>query len=136
MDLMGYKAVASVKFISGVNTAKVYQFALYDDTISVGDQALVRSNNSARGCENFGVVTVTAITPVSEYNGANPTSEVICKIDMSAYKARLAKRELRGRLKKKMDSISKKELLVYKIIASTNPEMEELLTAYQDTLDA
>ena len=135
MALNGYEEVASVKFVEGTNTTKVYHFALYDHAVEVGDLALVKSN-SGYGSANFGVVRVMGIEPAAEYTGSAPTAEIICKADFSAYEKRCKMREDRAALKKKMDKMVKdsQELLVYQTIANNNPEMAELLAAYRETL--
>lgn len=137
MAMNGYEEVASVKFVEGTNTTKVYHFALYDRTVEVGDYALVKSNNGY-GASNYGVVKVVGIESAAEYSGAAPTAEIICKVDLSAYEKRCEMRANRTTLKKKMDKIveDNQELMVYQTIANTNPEMAELLAAYRETLTA
>lgn len=133
MILNGYENVASVKFVEGKNTTKVYHFALYDSMVKNGEYALVKSGN-----ENYGVVEVLDITPTDKYAGIPPTAEIICRVDINAYRARCKMRDDRVALKKKMDKLVKEsqELLVYQTIANTNPEMAELLAAYCRTLKA
>lgn len=64
MAMNGYEEVASVKFIEGTNTTKVYHFTLYDRVVEVGDYALVKSNNGY-GSGNYGVVKVVGIEPTA-----------------------------------------------------------------------
>lgn len=137
MAMNGYEEVASVKFVEGTNTTKVYHFALYDRVVEVGDYALVKSNNGY-GSGNYGVVKVVGIEPTAEYVGTAPTAEILCKVDLAAYEKRCEMRSNRTALKKKMDKMVKdsQELLVYQTIANTNPEMAELLAAYRETLSA
>lgn len=137
MAMNGYEEVASVKFIEGTNTTKVYHFALYDRAVEVGDYALVKSNNGY-GSGNYGIVKVVGIEAAAEYTGNAPTAEILCKVDLSAYEKRCKMRANRTELKKKMDKMVKEsqELLVYQTIANTNPDMAELLAAYRETLGA
>lgn len=137
MAMNGYEEIASVKFIEGTNTTKVYHFALYNRTVEVGDYALVKSNNGY-GASNYGVVKVVGIEAAAEYVGTAPTAEILCKVDLSDYEKRCEMRANRATLKKKMDKMVKdsQELLVYQTIANTNPEMAELLAAYRETLGA
>jgi len=137
MAMNGYEEVASVKFIEGTNTTKVYHFALYDRAVEVGDHALVKSNNGY-GSGNYGIVKVVGIETAAEYTGNAPTAEILCKVDLSAYEKRCKMRANRTELKKKMDKMVKEsqELLVYQTIANTNPDMAELLAAYRETLGA
>lgn len=133
MILNGYENVASVKFVEGKNTTKVYHFALYDSMVKTSDYVLVKSGN-----ESYGVVEVLDITPTDKYAGVPPTAEIICKVDLDAYNKRCEKRSSRTAIKKKMDELVKnsQELLVYQTIANNNPEMAELLSAYYETLNA
>lgn len=137
MAMNGYEEIASVKFIEGTNTTKVYHFALYNRVVEVGDYALVKSNNGY-GASNYGVVKVVGIEATAEYTGAAPTAEILCKVDLSDYEKRCEMRVNRAALKKKMDKMVKdsQELLVYQTIANTNTEMAELLAAYRETLGA
>lgn len=137
MAMNGYEEIASVKFIEGTNTTKVYHFALYNRAVEVGDYALVKSNNGY-GASNYGVVKVVGIEAAAEYVGTAPTAEILCKVDLSDYEKRCEMRANRATLKKKMDKMVKdsQELLVYQTIANTNPEMAELLAAYRETLGA
>ena len=136
MALRGYAEVASVKFVKGSNTTKLYHFALYDHAVEVGDYALVQCSNSY-GDGTHSVVKVAAITPVAEHTGTTPTAEIICKVDFGPYERRCAMRKEREALKKKMDKLVKsaQELVVYQTIASENAEMAEMLAAYRETLN-
>lgn len=137
MELNGYEEVAVVKFIEGTNTTKVYHFALYNREVNVGDHALVKSNNGYGG-SNFGVVQVVGIGAAAEFTGTAPTAEIICKVNMDDYTKRVEIRKEREVLKKKMDKLVKdsQELVIYQTIAARNPEMAELLVAYNNTLKA
>lgn len=137
MALKGYEEVAAVKFIEGINTTKVYHFALYNREVNVGDYALVKSNNGYGG-SNFGVVQVVGIDAAAEFAGTAPTAEIICKVNMDDYTKRVEIRKEREVLKKKMDKLVKdsQELVIYQTIAARNPEMAELLAAYNNTLKA
>lgn len=101
-----YEEIAYVQFIEGNNTQKVYRFALYDQAVSAGDSALVKSGEP----HDFGLVRVVKVVPVSEYEGASPTAEVVCKVDISAYEARQKQRRrdiLTARLNKLVEKAVK-----------------------------
>lgn len=130
MAIKGYEQVAQVQFIEGTNKTKVYNFALYDHAVGVGEYALVKSSNCYGN--DFGVVKVIAIESASEHTGAAPTAEIICKVDMGSYECRVQARKTRDALKKKMDKLVKdsQEILVYQTVAANNEEMAALLAEY------
>lgn len=131
MTINGYQEVASVHFVEGANTTKQYNFAVYDGIVKPGDYALVKSNNGY-GCAGFGVVKVIDVQPAAEYSGTLPTAEIICSVDLSEYEKRCKMRADREAIKKKMDKLVKKhqQTAVYQAVADVNPEMAELLNAY------
>lgn len=135
MAINGYQEVASVCFVEGTNTTKQYNFAVYDGVVKAGDYALVKSNNGY-GCAGVGVVKVVNVQSVTEYNGTLPTAEIICAVDLSKYENRCKMRADREAIKKKMDKLVKKhqQTAVYQAVADVNPEMAELLEAYNNMI--
>lgn len=102
----GYEEVAYVRFLEGTNTQKTYRFALYDHAVTIGDCALVRSGEP----HNLGLVRVVDVRPVSEYDEAAPTAEVVCKVDIASYKERCNQRQreiLTDRIAKQAKKLTK-----------------------------
>lgn len=104
--MQGYEEVAYVRFIEGTNTQKVYRFALYDHAVTIGDYALVRSGEP----HDLGLVRVVDVRPVSEYDEAAPTAEVVCKVDVASYVERCNQRQreiLTDRISKQAKKLTK-----------------------------
>lgn len=124
MKLTGYNKVAVIK-MSGVN----YYFALYDDSIVVGDSVLVSGT-----CEK--VIVVDEILTLEEakarYNNTI-TAEVKCKVDLSAYEQRVKNRVKAAELRKEMDKkiAEMDEMNKYTVYAEKNPELARMLEEYQ-----
>lgn len=123
MKLTGYNKVAVIK-MSGVN----YYFALYDDTIEVGDSVLVSG-----ACEKVIVVDeiLTLEEAKSRFNNTI-TAEVKCKVDLSAYNQRVENRIKAAELLKEMDKKIKEmdEMNKYAVYAERNPELAKMLEEY------
>lgn len=123
--LTGYKQVAVIKQGCGV-----YHFAIYDDgyDYKAGDSVFVSGNNQIQTIDEI-------ITPeeAAERFGKALTAEVICPVDLSAYKARSEKRKAADKLKKSMDKIIKEmdENSKYDMYAERNPELKEMLETYK-----
>lgn len=107
-----------------------YFFAIYDDgsSYSVGDKVLVSGNNQIQVISEI----ISIEEALSKFE-KNITSEVICKINTSAYDERLTKRKQAVQLKKDMDKIIKEmeEVDKYEMYANQNPALKEMLDAYK-----
>lgn len=68
----------------------------------------------------------------ARYKG-NITSEVIWKLDTSAYQERIGKRKEADELKKSMDKVIKEmqEVDKYEMYANQNPALKEMLNKYK-----
>lgn len=123
--LTGYKQVAVIK--QGYGT---YHFAIYDDgyEYKAGDSVVVSGNNQIQTIDEI-------ITPeeAAERFGKSLTAEVICPVNLSAYKDRVEKRKAADKLKKSMDKIIKEmdENSKYDMYAERNPELKEMLETYK-----
>lgn len=124
----GNYKVAMVKFLEGVNTTKDYAFALFDDTIKKDDCVLV---DTTRG---FSVGKVSEVKSQVDYDGVTVTKEVVCKVDFADFEKRKENRKKKDALKKRMDSMIKdnQEVVLYEMLAKTNPDMAEMLKEYKE----
>ena len=117
MVLEGFKRVAVIKF-EGNNSG--WHYALYDDDISTGDNVLLSSNY---GLKHGNVTDIISPDEAKNRIGNKKIQqEVICKIDISAYKRRV-ETKLRSAITKR-----KKELDEY--YASIDLEYVEMLNQY------
>lgn len=124
--LEGFSKVAVIKF--GGNYP--YHFAIYDDgnDYKVGDKVLVSGNSP--------IAKIDEIISVEEANvisSKNITSEVIGRVDTSAYDKRVEQRKEKEKLKKEMDK-RKKELqkkLDDEYYASKDETYAEMLRQYE-----
>ena len=114
--------VATVKFLTGYNTDKEYIFALFDNTVVVGDCVVCNTNE-------YSVARVLNIQPKGD---KLPTNEIICKADFSDFLQRKSDRELKAKLKREMDMLisEDRDLVLYQALADKNPKMAELLNQY------
>lgn len=127
MALEGFKRVAVIKFES--NNSE-WHYALYDDDISAGDSVLLSGNYELK----HGTVA-DIISPDEAKNrmgNKKIQQEVICKIDISAYKRRVEKRKVKAKLKsaitKRKKELDKEKLDEY--YASIDLEYAKMLNQY------
>lgn len=93
-NLTGFKRVAIIDF-GGYNNR--YAYALYDDTVEVGDEVIVTGKAERQ------LLTVTEIINATDTD-VNITAEVITKIDKTAYNKRVENRKRKAELKRQMDN--------------------------------
>lgn len=122
----GNYRIAIVNFLKGSNTTKGYSFALFDSSIMVDDIVLCDTS------VGYQVAKVIDIVEQFDYNGADVTKEIICKVDFSNFQKRIEERKRKVELKAKMDAMVKddKELMLYQMLAEKNPVMKEMLDEY------
>ena len=122
----GNYRIAIVNFLKGSNTTKGYSFALFDSSIVVDDIVLCDTS------VGYQVAKVIDIVEQLNYNGADVTKEIICKVDFSNFQKRIEERKRKVELKAKMDAMVKddKELMLYQMLAEKNPVMKEMLDEY------
>lgn len=107
---------------------KDYSYALYDDDICVGDTVVV--SGLARG-QFWKIKQIYEVDSLDDNVtfGKDITAEVVCKVDITAYEARLNKRkqisELKEEMRKKRREIDRNDADKY--YASVNPEYAEML---------
>lgn len=126
-EITGNYKVALVNFITGTCQNIDYAFALYDDGIAINDLVVVDARDT------YSIARVKNIIDQSEYVGVKVTKEIVCKVDFSAYEKRKEDRERSKILKNKMDQLVKQnqELVLYQMIAESNPEMAAMLEEYK-----
>lgn len=126
MEVTGNYKIAKVKFLQGINTTKIYAFALFDDAIKCGDTVLCDTQNG------YSVATIENIVSKDECSDLTVTKEVVCKVDFTDYDARIKARKDKAALRKEMDRLVKEnqELVLFQMLAKENPQMAELLEKY------
>jgi hypothetical protein len=92
-ELEGYNRVA---FVTIENSARKYAYALYDDDIQPTDYVLVTGQAEGKIC------FVGSICSIDDTNNIPVTEEVICKVDLSAYRQRQDIRRKKQKLLAKM----------------------------------
>ncbi len=121
---------AEVAFLNGTNIDKTYRYALYDSSIQPEDIVVVQTGH-------HGLAVARIVSVAGEPNG--PVShgrEVICRVDMSAYKERKARAAQLVELKARMDSKVKQlqKAAVYEMLAEKDPELAAMLQTYKELL--
>lgn len=129
MALTGNFKIATVNFIQGYNTSKEYGFALFDDGIKEGDIVLCDSDNG------YSIAKVVGVMSQEEY-GKSVTKEIVCKCDFVPFEKRKAVRKQKVEIKKKLDKAvqDNQDLILYKTIAQSNPDVAALLAEYEALL--
>lgn len=130
-EVQGNFKVAKVKFLYGTNTTKEYAFALFDDTVKVGDFVLTDT------ITGHNVAEVVGIVDKADYNGVTITKEVICKVDYSAYNKRIENRKAMEKIEKQLDEKlkSSNKLAKYMLLAQTDPSVMALVEQYQSLMN-
>ena len=125
--------VAGISFLEGTNTNAVYAYALYDDTVTVGDIVVVQSGHHGLGIAR--VVDIDASgenTKAVQYGGR----EIIAKVDFSAYEERKEKAKKMKNLKRQMDA-KVQELqhqAIYELLAEKDPSLKAMLDEYKNLM--
>ena len=125
--LTGYKKVAGIKLGGGT-----YYYALYDEDVVVGDSVLVSGTFKEVGVVDE-ILTVDAAN--AKLSLSKPiSSEVKCKVDLSAYETRVQNRAKAEELRKKMDEkiAEMDELNKYVLYAERNPELANMLAEFRE----
>lgn len=124
--------VARISFLEGANTNAVYAYALYDDTITVGDIVVVQS-----GRHGLGIARVVDIDESGENTKAVQCGrEIIAKVDFSAYEERKEKAKKMNNLKRQMDA-KVQELqhqAIYELLAEKDPSLKAMLDEYKNLM--
>lgn len=122
----GNYRIAQVRFLEGNNTDKLYNYACYDLSIVEGDVCVVMSEH-----HGMGIARVVAIGPKTE---ETITREIICKCDFSAYTRRVHTRKRMAELMNLMNgrAAEMQQIAVFKMLAEKDPDMQGLLSEYQE----
>lgn len=124
--------VAGISFLEGTNTNAVYAYALYDDTVSVGDIVVVQS-----GHHGLGIARVVDIDASGEnIKAVQCGREIIAKVDFSAYEERKEKAKKMKNLKRQMDA-KVQELqhqAIYELLAEKDPSLKAMLDEYKNLM--
>lgn len=120
----GNYKIATVRFMDEKND-KTYKYALYDDSINVGDTCVVKSAH-----HGFGIAFILNIEDKTE---EKITREVVCKCDFSAYEEREAKRKRKEELKRKMNAraAALQEIALFKLMSENDKDMASMLHEFE-----
>lgn len=101
-----------------------YPYALFDDSINVGDLVLCIS---PLGCKIGKIINIQGLFDKYMEN------EVICKIDFKDYLQRQIARERKAELKSQISNRIKSfgEMATFQLFAEKNPDIAKLLSEYQ-----
>ena len=136
--MIGKYDVAKIRFLNGSNTHKTYYYALYDDTMcAIGDTVVVQTAH--HGMSLALIDDIIARNEAEQYmlDSCNEGREIVCKIDMTVYNERIAKREQVAKLKAEMDKKVQEmqELTLFEMMATKNPELKEMLDVYKSLIN-
>lgn len=123
--------IAKVHFIDDADDARVYNYACFDDSILIDDICVVKTAHHGFSLARV----VTFLEKDKEAVGAG--REIVCKVDFSAYEARVETRKRREQLKADMQlkAAQMQELAVYQMLADKDPEMAAMLEEYKRLTD-
>ncbi|MBR5320700.1 MAG: hypothetical protein IKU41_02545 [Clostridia bacterium] len=128
MYITGEFKVAKVKFLSGNNTDTEYEYALFDD-FNVGDIVVVSAKNS-----RFSIAKISAVIEKDEAYIQRFEQEVVAKIDLSQWEARVENRkrmqELNDKMEKRAQELNK--LAVFEMLAEKDPSLKSMLDEYKE----
>lgn len=116
------------KLVTGQPCGKYYAYAAFpEDEIKRFDYALVIANGDLK------VVAVEDLIDKTEWDGADVTKELICRVNPEPYKNRKECRKQAKKLKNQMDKIVKESqsVLIYETLAKNNPELAAMLDQYK-----
>lgn len=124
ITMEGMKSVVHVQFISGASSG-TYAYACFDEDIKVNDTVVCKSANHGLGI----ATVVTMDPPVDKFF----KREIVCKVNMESYLARVQERERKAELKQKMDKRVKalQSMAIYEMLAKEDDTLKELLEEYK-----
>lgn len=117
--------VAVVEFLKDDVAFRTFEYANYDPTLAVNDLCVVMSAHHGMGLAE--VVEIKATPSADLYR------EIVSKVDTTEYNARVERRAKAAELKERMQTRAKQlqDLVLYQTLAKEDPEMQELLKAFQ-----
>ena len=127
-SMIGTFKVAGINFQDGTNTQRTYWYALYDNSISVGDMVVVQT-----GHHGLAVATVVSIESETASTKVSCGREIIGKVDTSSYEEHKAKAQKMAELKRQMD-IKVQQLqqtAIYELLSEKDSELAALFQEYK-----
>lgn len=120
-------SVATVKFLNGSNAGIGYAYALYDNSISVGDIVVVNT-----GHHGMAVARVSAVNE-ADCSEVRCGREVVCKVDLTAFNERKEKAARIAALEKEMQAKAAEvqTMAIYEMMAEKSPELRIMLDEYK-----
>ena len=120
----GNYRIANVMFLDEKGS-KTYRYAVYDETVNVGDICVVKTAHHGMG--------VAQIMDIEDKTDEKIIREVVCKCDFSAYWSREAKRQRKEELKRKMAARAAQlqEIALYKMMADNDASMGDMLREFE-----
>lgn len=125
-----YLNIAKIHFHNNDDPVfRTYECANYIPDLMEGDTCVVMSAN-----HGMGLALVIEILP---NNGQELFREVVTKVDMSEYEARVATREKAAELKAKMQERAKQlqDIVLYQTLAKEDPIMAQFLQDYKTLIE-
>lgn len=118
--------VVGVKFLDGTNTDKEYFYALFEYA-DIGDLVVVNT-----GHHGIALARVSSIG-VGDKSEVKYGREVIARVDETAHKDRVARRNEIARLKAEMDKKVKElqEVAIYEMLAEKDPALASMLSDFK-----
>lgn len=122
--ITGYLNCVKVRF-EGADKPSVYHYANFEQNLAVGDACVVTYG--------VGKICVAKVVEFIENPDSEVCYEVVTKVCMSDYEARIKAREKAAELKAKMEARAKQlqDIALYQMLAKDDPDMAALLQEYQ-----
>ena len=123
--LTKYANVAEVHFLEIFNPSTI-ECANYDCALSVNDICVVMTKHAG--------MALAQVTAIREHTDADLFSEVVARLDVSAYESRVEHRKKSAELKDKMQARAKQlqDVVLYQTLAKEDPEMAAMLKEFLD----
>ena len=131
--MIKYDKVAEICFETRGNT---YKYALYDHDIQPGDYVVVMTGHHGMALGMVGNVINVDCLPDNEPS-VRCNRQVICKVDMTAYNARVEKEEKLKAIKKQLDARVEQlqNLALYEVLAEKDEGLKMLLDEYKGLVE-
>ena len=123
--LTGFVNIAVIQFLDEKTPFRTYEYANYDADVAVGDLCVVMSAHHGMGLAE---VQEIKATPAEDIFGR----EIVGKVDITNFTARVEKREKAAELKERMQTRAKQlqDLVLYATLAEKDAEMQALLEEF------
>lgn len=122
--ITNYLNCVKVKF-EGADKPSVYHYANFEQDLAVGDSCVVTYGTDK--------ISVAKVVEFIENPNSEVFYEVVTKVYMGDYEARVKAREKAAELKSKMEARAKQlqDIALYQMLAKDDPDMAALLQEYQ-----